>query len=110
MHELLGRCSSLDRASVYRTVALFETLSIVQRLQTGWKYKLELSGAFHQHHHHATCLRCGTTIPLPEHPTLEKLLHDISTQADFTLTIHQIELQGYCANCAADSAPASLSI
>ncbi len=35
-----------DRASVYRTVELFEKLNIVQRIAIGWKYKIELSDIF----------------------------------------------------------------
>src|ERR1700759_5537066 len=67
MHPIVEACrGGPDRASVYRAIALFERLGIVQRLQMGWKYKLELSDAFTHHHHHLTCLRCGRIIPLPE--------------------------------------------
>src|ERR1700733_372533 len=67
MHEIVAACQGqVDRASVYRTIALFERLGIVLRLQIGWKYKLELSDDFHHHHHHLTCRQCGKTIPLPE--------------------------------------------
>gem|GEM_PF-172300 len=47
-----------DRASIYRTLELFESLNIVERLPIGWKHKFELSDAFTTHHHHATCIRC----------------------------------------------------
>jgi Fe2+ or Zn2+ uptake regulation protein len=52
MRELLAACQpKIDRATLYRTINLFEKLGIVQRLQIGWKYKLELSNAFQEHHH-----------------------------------------------------------
>ncbi|MEK7152407.1 MAG: hypothetical protein AAB834_00535 [Patescibacteria group bacterium] len=41
MQALVGRAGQIDRASVYRAIALFERLHIVQRLNTGWKYKIE---------------------------------------------------------------------
>jgi Fur family ferric uptake transcriptional regulator len=99
MSELVTRCKDIDRASVYRSVALFERLSIVQRLQAGWKYKLELSDAFHEHHHHATCLHCGQVVSLSEDPELEAHLHDLAVAYNFTLRKHQIELSGLCATC-----------
>ena len=65
MHQLVTACAvQIDRASVYRTVAVYERLGIIQRLQIGWKYKLELSDAFQRHHHHLTCLKCGRVIPI----------------------------------------------
>lgn len=100
MRELVEACGGqVDRASVYRTVALFERLGIVQRLQIGWKYKLELSDAFHQHHHHLTCSRCGITIPLPEDTSLERRLHQLAQTQGFTMQGHQLEIQGLCKNC-----------
>jgi Fur family ferric uptake transcriptional regulator len=100
MHEIIQKClGEVDRASVYRTVALFERLGIVQRLQIGWKYKLELSDAFHHHHHHLTCSHCGTTIPLPEDADLERRLQQLADSQTFIMTGHQLEIVGLCRNC-----------
>jgi Fur family ferric uptake transcriptional regulator len=99
MHELVTSCANVDRASVYRTITLFEQLNIVQRLQTGWKYKLELSDAFHAHHHHATCLHCGAVIPLPEDVALESQLQRLAAGHQFKLQSHQLELSGICQEC-----------
>jgi Fe2+ or Zn2+ uptake regulation protein len=99
MHQLVERCKPIDRASVYRTVALFERLGVVQRLHVGWKYTLELSGVFHSHHHHATCLGCGSSLALAEDPALERRLRHAAEQQGFTLVRHQVELQGYCESC-----------
>src|SRR6266545_4326582 len=62
MRELAEKVRGIDRASVYRAIDLFERLGIVQRLNTGWKYKLELTDKFAEHHHHLTCVNCGRTI------------------------------------------------
>jgi Fur family ferric uptake transcriptional regulator len=100
MREVVEACKGrVDRASVYRTIALFEKLGIVQRLQIGWKYKLELSDAFHHHHHHLTCLKCGRTIPLPEDRQLEARLHGLARAQNFVMQGHQLEIQGLCAGC-----------
>lgn len=100
MRAVVAACASdTDRASVYRTISLFERLGIVQRLQIGWKYKLELSDAFHHHHHHLTCSHCGTIIPLPEDHQLEARLRTLSQSQGFMMQGHQLEIQGVCRNC-----------
>ena len=54
--EIIRRLAEkVDRVSVYRIVGLYESLGIVQRLNNGFKYKLELSDSFTAHHHHLTC-------------------------------------------------------
>lgn len=100
MREIVEACAGkADRASVYRTIALFEGLGIVQRLQIGWKYKLELSDTYHHHHHHLTCTKCGRTTPLPEDRQLEARLHMLSRTQNFIMKGHQLEIQGLCQNC-----------
>lgn len=99
MQKLIAACPDIDRASVYRTVALFEELGIVQRLQIGWKYKLELSDAFSRHHHHMTCLRCGLVISFDETPELEQQLRWVAASNRFKMKSHQLEIQGLCARC-----------
>lgn len=100
MGELVEACwRHIDRATVYRTITLFEELGIVKRLQIGWKYKLELSDDFHEHHHHLTCRICGQTTPLPEDKALESRLQQLAAGANFKMQDHQVEIQGLCANC-----------
>jgi Fur family ferric uptake transcriptional regulator len=99
MQQVVTRSAGVDRASVYRTIALFERIGIVQRLQTGWKYRLELSDSFHEHHHHATCIECGCTISLHEDAKLEQFLAELAQKYHFKLSAHQLELQGLCQNC-----------
>lgn len=98
MHELVKRAGAVDRASVYRAVGLFERLGIVQRLNTGWKYKIELTDRFSEHHHHLTCTQCGKTIAMNE-SELELLISRLAAHHHFAPTAHQIEIQGLCSNC-----------
>lgn len=98
MPELVGRVREVDRASVYRAIDLFERLGIVQRLSSGWKYKLELTDKFTEHHHHLTCTNCGRTVPLSEHE-FERFIDQTARLHGFTPTAHQIEIQGLCESC-----------
>lgn len=98
MHDLIARLGEVDRASVYRAIELFERLGIVQRLHTGWKYKLELTDKFTEHHHHLTCTGCGRTVAMNE-AELEQLIARLAASHNFLPTAHQIEIQGRCARC-----------
>lgn len=100
MHELGVRSQGLlDRASLYRTVSLFERLGIVQRLYIGWKYKVELSDIFSHHHHHISCLGCGKIVAITEEAEIEQLISNIAAQHGFNAQGHQLEVRGYCATC-----------
>jgi Fur family ferric uptake transcriptional regulator len=87
-----------DRATVYRTVELFEQLGIVNRIWHGFKSQLELSEIFTPHHHHAQCQQCGKTIDLVS-PELESVLATLSKKHGFLAVGHVIELTGYCQIC-----------
>lgn len=100
MAELIRLCATnLERSSVYRTIELYERLGIVQRLQVGWKYRLELSDQFLPHHHHMFCVRCGMTVELLEDAAMERRLHQLAKQYDFVAQEHQIEIKGLCSGC-----------
>ena len=103
MHQVVTQARGVDRASVYRAIDLFEKLGIVQRLNTGWKYKLELTDSFVEHHHHLTCTQCGRTIPLNEQ-RLELFIEQLAFEHGFKPSGHQIEIQGVCGNCSEERA------
>ncbi len=98
MRQVIAKTKGIDRASVYRTVALLERLGVVQRVNIGWKYKLELSDKFAEHHHHLTCTNCGRTIAMNE-TELESLITRLAASHRFTPRAHQIEIQGLCDRC-----------
>lgn len=99
MRELVAACAHINRATIYRSVKLFEQLGIVTRIPNGWKYRLELGEKFLDHHHHATCHNCGASIALPEDPSLELHLNELASRKNFKLESHQIELLGLCYAC-----------
>jgi len=89
---------SIDRASLYRTIAVFEQLGIIQRINIGWKYKVELSDSFAEHHHHLTCVSCHKVIPINE-AELESFISLVASSHGFMPIEHQVEIQGYCQHC-----------
>jgi Fe2+ or Zn2+ uptake regulation protein len=102
MHDLAATLAdTIDRASLYRVISLFERLGIVQRIYIGWKYKVELSDIFAHHHHHISCLNCGMVIPIQEEAQIETMLAAIARRYNFLPKSHMLEIQGYCQSCAA---------
>lgn len=100
MRELtLDLSSVMDRASIYRTVTLFEELGIIVRVQQGWKYKIELSDLFSPHHHHITCTTCGRTDSFDEPAGLDEMLTSIALQHGFSAENHSLEITGTCPRC-----------
>lgn len=91
--------NKVDRASVYRIIALFEKLEIVDRLQMGWKYKIELRDSFAAHHHHITCISCGRVQTFEESHMIEFELKQLAAEAGFREVGHQLELRGICQSC-----------
>ena len=100
MQVIIGRAKDrVDRASVYRTMELFEKLGIVNRLNIGWKYKFELSDVFQKHHHHFHCTNCGTTFSLEPNAMLETMIDTVAAKSGHSPRGHQLEIYGLCADC-----------
>lgn len=92
-----------NRSSVYRSVKLLEKIGIIQRLNTGWKYKLELSDEFHGHHHHLTCTVCGTTNATVENKIFENMVEQVAKDYGYLIKDHQLEIRGICSACQGSS-------
>jgi Fur family ferric uptake transcriptional regulator len=101
MYQLYDKTKNqLDRASIYRIVDLFEKLGVIQRISSGWGYKIELSDKFAEHHHHLTCLSCHRVTPIAGEE-MEAFVTSLSKQHSFRAIGHQVEIQGYCNDCEA---------
>jgi len=99
MQDVIRRTNKLiDRASVYRSIDVFEETGVTERLYSGWKYKIELSDVFQEHHHHFTCTNCGKVIPMNS-TEIEKIINELSMANNFQTTNHQLEIQGVCSQC-----------
>jgi Fe2+ or Zn2+ uptake regulation protein len=99
MREVIAGLPDVDRVSVYRTIAIFEKLRVVERLQMGWKYKLELTDEFGRHHHHITCRICGRMQTFPANERIEGELAKLAKAGGFTAISHQLEVCGVCESC-----------
>jgi len=94
--ERLAGC--FDRASIYRTVALFRKIGVIQDVVAGGRRMIELTDSFDSHHHHLYCLECGKSETVSD-GALEADLDRISLSNGFRALSHQIEISGICAAC-----------
>ncbi len=90
--------SQADRASIYRTLALFRQLGIIDDLVVGGRKVIELSEEFSGHHHHLYCTSCGKSIDITD-KLIERRLDGVADLYGFLATSHQVEVSGLCANC-----------
>lgn len=88
----------VDRASVYRTVGLFEKLGLINGIHHRDATYFELSEVFLPHHHHATCQKCGQIIDIAS-TEIEKLLQQLMRSHGFLSVEHSLEVSGYCGEC-----------
>ena len=99
--KLIQELPSQDQATIYRSIKLFESLGVINRLQLGWNSKLELSSKFHDHHHHMTCNNCGRVVAWEEDPTIELRIQTVAMKLGFLPQDHQLEIRGLCQQCQA---------
>ncbi len=87
---------SISFDTIYRNLALFQELGILEATQLDGERMYRLSCPTNDHHHHLICTECGKTKPIDMCP----MQTDMQTPSDFTITGHKFEIYGYCAECA----------
>lgn len=89
----------INRASLYRTIELFEKLGLINRVYIGWKYKVELSDVLTHHHHHLSCVLCGTITAIHDEQSIEALISGLAEKYGMKAQRHTLEIQAECQNC-----------
>ena len=88
----------VGRATVFRTVRLFQDLDIVCRvpLEDGTaRYQLSST---EKHHHHLVCTACGAVTEFDD-PMLDERIGANASRSSFRLDAHSVELYGLCERC-----------
>jgi Fur family ferric uptake transcriptional regulator len=88
----------VDTATVYRTIALFTRLGLVQEIGVGSRRLLELTDNFGSHHHHFWCTKCGKIVNFDDNH-LEATLDALASRLDISIESHQLEISGICNAC-----------
>jgi Fur family ferric uptake transcriptional regulator len=95
----LAKRDNIDKVTVYRTIGLLRRLELIQEVGLGRNRLLELSDAYHSHHHHFTCANCGKITDF-DSAIIESDLKEIGERLGFTVHNHQVEMTGTCKKCA----------
>ena len=96
--EVCRRARVVGRATVFRTMRLFQHLGVVCRvlLEDGsLHYRLSRTRG---HHHHLVCTGCGhveafTNCDVPA------LVEEVATRTDYEIEGHWLEVYGRCRRC-----------
>jgi Fur family transcriptional regulator, ferric uptake regulator len=89
----------LNTTTVYRNLEIFEEIGVVQRLYSGWKYKVELTDSYSPHHHHMICNKCQAVISFNEPENIITALDEFAKSYSFKIESHSLELKGTCKSC-----------
>ncbi|MFT4793288.1 MAG: Fur family ferric uptake transcriptional regulator [Paracoccaceae bacterium] len=96
VEELYRRAALLDGAislaTVYRTVKLFETEGILEKVEFG-DGRARYEDAEREHHDHLICTRTGKVIEFVD-PEIEALQEKIARRLGYELRGHRMELFG----------------
>jgi Fur family transcriptional regulator, ferric uptake regulator len=94
------RDPNIDRATVYRTIALLKNQRLIDELDL-----MHLEGEKHfyeartnRDHCHMACFQCGAVVEYTS-PALERLKEDMAKQGDFVIRVMRLEAGGYCRKC-----------
>ena len=107
--QLKGSGISIDRASVYRVLAVLETHGLVHRLMGNGGYlachlprHLHVAGdeepADQSCHHHVVCRRCHRAVEI-HCDGLPTLVAAVALATGFRAERHALEVTGLCRNC-----------
>jgi Fur family ferric uptake transcriptional regulator len=99
-----ARRVGVGRATIFRTIELFEALGVVERI--------DLPSGEHAyvacvptHHHHVICSRCGKTAEIGD-IGVAALARYATRNTGFRVDRHRLELFGLCGDCQHASASA----
>jgi Fur family transcriptional regulator, ferric uptake regulator len=90
----------IDRATVYRTIALLKDRGLIDELDL-----MHIEGERHYYeaktnrdHCHMACFRCGAIMEYAS-PSIEKLKEEMAKQSGFHIRIARLEVGGFCKRC-----------
>ena len=91
---------SIDRSTVYRTLALLKRHGMIDELDL-----MHIEGEAHYYerklnrdHIHLACLRCGSIAEFVS-DTFESLKGQIESECNYQIVVARLEVGGYCAKC-----------
>jgi Fur family ferric uptake transcriptional regulator len=88
----------ISRATVYRTLALFEECGIIKKALKDEDISYYEVSTMNEHHDHLICVECGEIIEFCSEK-IEKIQKEIYSNYNYVPTSHQLILKGMCEKC-----------
>src|SRR5271155_519615 len=92
--------AEIDRATVYRTLALLKGHGLIDELDLmhieGEKHYYEAKT--NRDHCHLACFRCGAIMEYAS-SSFEKLKEEMTAQSGFQIRVARLEMGGFCSSC-----------
>jgi Fur family transcriptional regulator, ferric uptake regulator len=90
----------IDRATVYRTIALLKDRGLIDELDLmhieGKKHYYEAKT--NRDHSHMACFKCGAIVEYTS-ASFEKLKREMADQIEFQIRVVRLEVGGFCKRC-----------
>jgi Fur family transcriptional regulator, ferric uptake regulator len=90
----------IDRATVYRTIALLKDRGLIDELDLmhieGEKHYYEAKT--NRDHSHMACFKCGAIVEYAS-TSFEKLKREMAEQIGFQIRVVRLEVGGFCKRC-----------
>ncbi len=90
----------IDRATVYRTIALLKDRGLIDELDLmhieGEKHYYEAKT--NRDHSHMACFKCGAIVEYTS-ASFEKLKREMAEQIEFQIRVVRLEVGGFCKRC-----------
>lgn len=100
VNRLSGRSGGkrVSRATVYRTLDDMVLAGLLRKVARSHDREVYEHDYGYPQHDHMICSKCGTLIEFENAP-LSRLLEGVTTEHDFRMTGHRLEVYGLCAEC-----------
>lgn len=89
---------NISRATVYRTLALFEECGIIKKALKDEDTSYYEVITMNEHHDHLICIVCGEIIEFCSEK-IEEIQNEIYSKYHYIPTSHQLILKGICDKC-----------
>ncbi|MBN1678776.1 MAG: transcriptional repressor [Anaerolineae bacterium] len=110
LHDLVNKQgATLSLATVYRTLALFKEMNLVEgRIVGADQEREEYRFRSQQQHYSLTCRRCGAIVPV-EPDIVDAFRQEVTDSLGVTVLTAHACFVGYCENCTAALAQQTLA-
>lgn len=95
--ELKDRRDEISKATIYRILSIMVEAGLLKEHNFGKDYKYYEHIIGHEHHDHIICVECGRIVEFVDE-RIEELQKKAAIENGFTITGHDLNIYGVCAD------------